>query len=97
MRHQRLRHMLITLVLFFIGILGFILNRKNMILMLISVEIMLLAITFLLLVSALNIDDILGQTYAIYIIVIAGAESAIGLAIVVAFYRLRGSITIEYQ
>jgi NADH-ubiquinone oxidoreductase chain 4L len=94
---KSIRHMLITLILFFIGILGFILNRKNMILMLISIEIMLLAITFLILVSALNIDDILGQTYAIYIIVIAGAESAIGLGIVVAFYRLRGSIAIEYQ
>lgn len=71
-----------------IGILGFVLNRKNIILMLISIEIMLLAITFLILVSSLNIDDIIGQTYAIYIIVVAGAESAIGLGILVAFYRL---------
>ena len=86
----------ITLILFLIGILGFVLNRKNIILMLISIEIMLLAITFLILISSLNIDDILGQIYAIYIIVIAGAESAIGLSILVAFYRLRGSITIEY-
>jgi NADH-ubiquinone oxidoreductase chain 4L len=88
--------MSITLILFLIGVLGFVLNRKNIILMLISIEIMLLAITFLILVSSLNIDDILGQVYAIYIIVIAGAESAIGLSILVAFYRLRGSITIEY-
>ena len=78
----------ITLILFLIGILGFVLNRKNIILMLISIEIMLLAITFLILVSSLNIDDIIGQTYAIYIIVVAGAESAIGLGILVAFYRL---------
>ena len=48
---------------------------------------MLLAITFLILVSSLSFDDILGQTYAIYIIAIAGAESAIGLGILVAFYR----------
>lgn len=81
----------ITLVLFLIGILGFVLNRKNIILMLISIEIMLLAITFLILVSSLNMDDIIGQTYAIYIIVIAGAESAIGLGILVAFYRLMNS------
>ena len=54
--------------------------------MLISIEIMLLAITFLILVSSLSFDDILGQTYAIYIIAIAGAESAIGLGILVAFY-----------
>lgn len=82
----------LTLILFLIGILGFVLNRKNIILMLISIEIMLLAITFLILVSSLNIDDILGQTYAIYIIVVAGAESAIGLGILVAFYRLFNSL-----
>ena len=81
----------ITLILFLIGILGFVLNRKNIILMLISIEIMLLSITFLILVSSLNIDDIIGQTYAIYIIAIAGAESAIGLGILVAFYRLNNS------
>ena len=87
----------ITLILFLIGIFGFVLNRKNIILMLISIEIMLLSITFLILVSSLNIDDIIGQTYAIYIIAVAGAESAIGLGILVAFYRLRGSISIEYK
>ena len=82
----------ITLILFLIGILGFVLNRKNIILMLISIEIMLLSITFLILVSSLNIDDIIGQTYAIYIIAVAGAESAIGLGILVAFYRLNNSL-----
>jgi len=81
----------LTIILFLIGVLGFVLNRKNIILMLISIEIMLLSITFLILVSSLNIDDIIGQTYAIYIIVIAGAESAIGLGILVAFYRLNTS------
>jgi NADH-ubiquinone oxidoreductase chain 4L len=82
----------LSLILFTIGILGFVLNRKNIILMLISIEIMLLAITFLILVSSLSFDDILGQTYAIYIIAIAGAESAIGLGILVAFYRLNPSL-----
>lgn len=91
------KNMSLTLLLFLIGILGFVFNRKNLILMLISIEIMLLSITFLILVSSVNIDDIIGQTYAIYIIVVAGAESAIGLAILVAFYRLRGSIRIEYK
>ena len=89
--------MILGLVLFLVGILGFVLNRKNIILMLISIEIMLLAITFIILISSLNFDDILGQVYAIYIIAIAGAESAIGLGILVAFYRLRGSIAIEYK
>lgn len=86
--------MSLSLILFLIGILGFVLNRKNIILMLISIEIMLLAITFLILVGSLSIDDILGQTYAIYVIAIASAESAIGLSILVAFYRLRGSLQI---
>jgi len=62
--------------------------------MLISIEIMLLAITLLILINSWIFEDILGQVFAIYIIVIAAAESAIGLGILVAFYRLRGSITI---
>jgi NADH-ubiquinone oxidoreductase chain 4L len=86
----------LSLIIFLIGILGFVLNRKNIILMLISIEIMLLAVTFMILVSSLGFEDILGQIYAVYIITIAGAESAIGLGILVAFYRLRGSIAIEY-
>src|SRR6201982_4300763 len=87
----------LSLILFLIGILGFVLNRKNIILMLISIEIMLLAITLLILINSFIFDDILGQVFAVYIICIAGAESAIGLAILVAFYRLRGSIAIEYN
>ncbi len=87
----------LSLILFLIGILGFVLNRKNIILMLICIEVMLLAITFLILVNSLSFDDILGQTYAIYIITIAGAESAIGLSTLVAFYRLRGSISIDFK
>jgi len=89
--------MYLSLVLFLIGILGFVLNRKNIILMLISIEVMLLSITFLILLSSLSHDDILGQTFSVYIISIAGAESAIGLGLLVAFYRLRGSIAIEYK
>ena len=86
-----------SIFLFLIGILGFVLNRKNIILMLISIEIMLLSATVLILISSLSFDDILGQTFAIYILTIAGAESAIGLAILVAYYRLRGSISITYK
>jgi len=89
--------MSLSIILFLIGILGFVLNRKNLILMLISIEIILLGITFLILITSLNFDDILGQIYAIYIIAIAGAESAIGLGILVAFYRLRGSVAIEFK
>jgi len=87
----------LCIILFLIGILGFVLNRRNIILMLISIEMMLLAITLLILISSFSYDDILGQIYATYIICIAGAESAIGLGILVAFYRLRGSIIIDYK
>ena len=78
----------LALFLFLIGILGFILNRKNIILMIISIEIMLLAVTILILISSFTFDDNVGQTFSIYIISIAGAESVIGLSILVSYYRL---------
>ena len=84
----------LSLILFIIGILGFVLNRKNLILMLISIEIMLLAVTLLVIIRSFQFDDIIGQTYSVYIIAIAGAESAIGLGILVAFYRTRESISL---
>ena len=80
--------MSLSIVLFLIGLLGFLLNRKNILLLIISLEIILLAVTVLILLSSLSFDDIFGQTYGIYVIAIAGAESAIGLGILVAFYRL---------
>jgi NADH-ubiquinone oxidoreductase chain 4L len=86
----------LSIIIFLIGILGFVLNRKNIILMLISIEIMLLAVTFMILINSYIFEDIVGQIYAVYIITIAGAESAIGLGILVAFYRLRGNISIDY-
>jgi len=87
----------LSLLLFLIGIFGFVLNRKNIILMIISIEIMLLALTYLILINSLNFDDILGQTFALNIISVAGAESAIGLGILVTSYRLRGTIAIEFK
>ena len=77
----------LSIILFLIGILGFILNRKNIILMIIAIEIMLLAVTLLVLTSSFSFDDGIGQTFSIFIISIAGAESVIGLSILVAFYR----------
>ena len=77
----------LSLLLFLIGILGFILNRKNIILMIIAIEIMLLAVTLLVLISSFSFDDGIGQIFSIFIISIAGAESVIGLSILVAFYR----------
>lgn len=89
--------MFIGFSVFLIGMLGFVLNRKNIILMLISIEIMLLSVTFIILINSLLFEDILGQVFAIYIIVVAAAESAIGLGILVAFYRLRGSISLTFK
>ena len=85
----------LSLALFLIGILGFILNRKNIILMIIAIEIMLLAVTLLILISSFGFDDNIGQTFSLYIIAIAAAESVIGLSILVAYYRLRGTISLR--
>ena len=88
-------YMNLALILFIIGVLGFILNRKNIILLIISIEIMLLAVTLLILISSYSFQDSIGQTFGIYIIAIAGAESVIGLSILVAYYRLRGNISLR--
>jgi len=82
-------------MLFLIGVLGFTLNRKNLILLIMSIELILLAVTLMVIVASHNFDDISGQAYGVYIISIAGAESAIGLGILVAYYRLRGTITLR--
>lgn len=84
-----------ALIIFIIAILGFIFNKKNIILMLISIEMMLLAVTIIIIFGSNIHDDIAGQLYSIYIISIAGVESSIGLSILLAFYRLRGSITVD--
>jgi len=85
---------MLSIFLFIIGILGFILNRKNIILMIISIELMLLAITLLILINSFGFNDNNGQIFSIYIISLAGAESVIGLSILVAYYRLRGTISL---
>jgi NADH-ubiquinone oxidoreductase chain 4L len=85
--------MRISVLLFLIGILGFVLNRKNIILILISVELLLLRVTVMLILTSYSFDDVVGLTYRIYIIRIAGAESAIGLGLLVAYYRLRAGLS----
>jgi len=87
----------LSLFLFLIGILGFILNRKNIILMIIAIEIMLLAVTMLLLLSSFSFDDGIGQIFSIFIISLAGAESVIGLSIIFAVYRIKGNILIRQE
>jgi NADH-ubiquinone oxidoreductase chain 4L len=87
--------MALSVALFLAGVLGFALNRKSVLLMLIAVEVMLLGGTLLVALSALQFEDAQGQAYAVYVIAVAGAESAVGLALLVAFYRLRGSIRVH--
>ena len=86
--------MTLPAILFLVGVLGFVLNRRNLILLIMSIELMLLAVTLLVLFAAHEYDDATGQAFAVYIIVVAGAESAIGLGILVAYYRLRGTIAL---
>ena len=83
-----------ALILFLIGLIGFILNRKNVILMLVSIEIMLLSITLIILLNSISFNDNIGQLFALFIIALAGAESAIGLSILVVFYKLTGAISL---
>jgi NADH-ubiquinone oxidoreductase chain 4L len=83
-----------ALTLFIIGLVGFILNRKNVILMLVSIEIMLLAVTLIILISSISFNDNLGQLFALFVIALAGAESAIGLSILVVYYKLTGAVSL---
>lgn len=87
--------MSLSAILFIIGIIGFVLNKKNIILLLISIEIMLLSVTLYILLLSSSYDDITGQVLGLYVIILAGAESAIGLSIILSYYRLRGNINMD--
>ena len=89
-------YILLALVLFVLGIFGIVVNRKNIIILLMSIELMLLSINFLLITISSIFDNIHGQLFALYILVVAAAESAIGLAILVAYYRVRGTIAVKF-
>lgn len=88
-------YLTIGVILFILGVLGIVLNRSNIIIMLMCIELMLLAISFLFLINSIAIDNITGQVFTIMILTIAAAESAIGLAILVAYYRIRGTIAVK--
>lgn len=85
----------VSLVLFLIGLCGIFLNRKNILIMLMSIELMLLGINMHFLVFSTFFDDLTGQVFALFVLTVAAAESAIGLAILVVSYRVRGSIAID--
>jgi len=84
------------LVLFILSLIGIILNQSNIILILICIEVMLLSISLNFLIHAFIIDNSLGQLCSIYVITVAAVESAIGLSIMISFYKLKGSISIRF-
>jgi len=90
------KFLFVAISLFFIGLSGIMLNRKNIIIMLMSIELMLLAVNFNFIIFSVFLDDVVGQIFAFFILTIAAAESAIGLAILVIYYRVRGTVSIEY-
>jgi NADH-quinone oxidoreductase subunit K len=87
---------MIALILFVLGVFGIVVNRKNIIILLMSIELMLLSINFFLITTASILDNLQGQLFALYILVVAAAESAIGLSILVAYYRVRGTIAVKF-
>lgn len=89
-------YLTIAMTLFLLGICGIFLNRKNIIIMLMSIELMLLAINFNFIIFSVYLDDIIGQLFALFILTVAAAESAIGLAILVVYYRVNGTIAVQY-
>ena len=82
----------ITTLLFSIGLLGLVLNRKNILIAIMAIEILILAVNLNFIIFSIYLDDILGQLFVIFTLTIAATESGLGLAILVAFYKLRDSI-----
>ncbi len=82
-------------ILFTLGIVGIFLNRKNIIVILMSIELMLLAVVVNLVAFSTELGDLTGQVFAMFVLTVAAAEAAIGLAILVVYFRNRGSIGVE--
>ena len=82
-------------LLLVMGVFGIFLNRKNVIVILMSIELILLAVNVNLVAFSAALDDLVGQIFAMFVLTVAAAEAAIGLAILVAFFRNRGSIAVE--
>lgn len=87
--------LVVAAILFTLGILGIILNRKNIIVILMSVELILLAVNLNFVAFSSYLGDLTGQVFGLFVLTVAAAESAIGLAILVVFYRNRGTIAVE--
>lgn len=87
----------VFLTLFLISLVGMFLNQKNILIMLMSLEMLFLSISFNLIYSSFYFDDIIGQIFSLLVLTVAAAESSIGLAILVIYYRVRHSITMEFM
>ena len=85
----------VAAVLFTLGVFGIFLNRKNVIIILMSIELMLLAVNINLVAFSAHLGDLAGQVFAMFVLTVAAAEAAIGLAILVVYFRNRGSIAVE--
>jgi NADH-quinone oxidoreductase subunit K len=85
----------VTTIIFIIGLVGIVLNRKNILIILMSIELLLLSVNLNFAALSIYLDDIIGQIFVIFILTIAATESAIGLAILTVFYRLKNSIELE--
>ncbi len=85
----------VAAIMFTLGILGIFLNRKNVIVIMMSVELMLLAVNINLVAFSSHLNDLVGQVFAMFVLTVAAAEAAIGLAILVVYFRNRGSIAVE--
>ena len=88
-------YLTVASILFTLGVFGIFLNRKNVIIMLMSIELILLAVNINLVAFSAHLGDIVGQIYALFVLTVAAAEAAIGLAILVVYFRNRGSIAVE--
>lgn len=88
-------YLTVAAILFTLGVFGIFLNRKNVIIILMSIELILLAVNLNLVAFSAHLGDLQGQVFALMILTVAAAEAAIGLAILVIFYRNRGSIAVD--
>ncbi|GAB4350840.1 NADH-quinone oxidoreductase subunit NuoK [Oricola thermophila] len=88
-------YLAVSALLFVIGVFGIFLNRKNVIVILMSVELILLSVNLNFVAFSAHLQDLVGQVFALFVLTVAAAEAAIGLAILVVFYRNRGSIAVE--
>ena len=88
-------YLTVAAILFTLGIFGIFLNRKNVIIILMSIELMLLAVNLNLVAFSAYLGDLAGQVFAMFVLTVAAAEAAIGLAILVVYFRNRGSIAVE--